>query len=200
MDLTTPTGILSYMQGISYFILFLLFFFEGPLVNYVAAFASSLGFFNVFIVLILAVTADFLGDIVYYMIGRVGKKNVIRRLVAKTLNPERYNRIRGYLDDNLGKTMFVFKMTPIIAGPGLIIAGAMHVKLKEFLIYSIFFCIIRCSVIIMLGYYSGILFEALYKYVQYGSYLAGAFILIIFVSMIFIKFKLQKLSSRIEKI
>ncbi len=55
-----------------YPIMLLLMTLEGPIVTMVAAFLSSMGYFNIFAVFGLSVLGDVLGDIVLYFIGYFG--------------------------------------------------------------------------------------------------------------------------------
>lgn len=200
MDLNNPVSILASIEGLSYIIIFCLFLLEGPVLNYVVGFASSLGFFNIFIILILATVANVLGDLVYYFIGRIGKKAIIDKYVKGSLSSNRIKKIREYLKKNPGKTLFVIKVTPIFTGPGLILTGAENMHFKKFIFYSIIFSIVQCLVMVLLGFFSGKLFRILFNYVKYGTYLAGGFVIIVIALWFLVRIMIEKLSAKIEKI
>jgi len=200
MDYGSPAALLASIQGLSYIIIFCVFLLEGPVLNYIAGFASSLGLFNIFLIYIIAICANIAGDVIYYLIGSVGKKAFSDKFTKKALSSDRIMRIKKYLNDNPAKTIFVIKMTPIFAGPGLIIAGAAHMPIKRYMIYSVVYSIVQCTIMVFLGYYSGRLFEILYKYVQYGTYLAAGLIIIIIALWFLFKALWNKYYVKIEKI
>jgi membrane protein DedA with SNARE-associated domain len=61
----------------SYIVIFLLIFFEGPIVTYIASFAASLGYLDVYIIFILSSVIKIVTDAVPFFIGKYGKKKVI---------------------------------------------------------------------------------------------------------------------------
>jgi len=200
MDLSTPVAALSYIQGISYVIMFCLFLIEGPIFNYVVGFASSLGFFNIFIVLLLAVAGNVIGDIIYFFLGRIWGTTLIKKYLERSINSSKTQKIKTYLKNNPGKTIFVVKTAPLVPVPGLILIGTTNIKFKNFLYYSIVFSVIQCMIMVFIGYYSGKLFGLLFSYVKYSSYLIGAFIILSIGIYFLIKYIMQKLSSKIEDI
>ena len=200
MNISTPAAALASIQGLSYFIIFFMFLLEGPILNYVASFASSLGFFNIFIIFILAILGNFIGDIILYCIGRFGKKAMVDSFIHKSLTSNRILKIKKYLKENPGKTITVMKITPILVTPGLIIAGAVNVSFKKFLFYSFLVSFLTAIVFCTLGFYSGQLFGVIYTYFTLGLYLIAVFILFVIGFTLLIKFLLDKISKKIEKI
>jgi membrane-associated protein len=197
MDLSTATSAFASLQGIGYVLLFLMFLIEGPIINYVAAFAASLGFLNVFIILILAILGNIIGDLIFYFVGKLGKRVTIDKYLHRLLKPNKIKKIKEYFKNNLGKTLLVIKITPLIPAPGLILAGMSNVSLKRFLFYSFIISTITCSFITILGFYSGTGFSIIFDYFKYGAYLAGLFVIII---LFFWWFVSKRVSNRIEKI
>jgi membrane-associated protein len=200
LDLSTPAKILTSLEGLSYFIIFLIFIAEGPIVNFAAAFASSLGFFNVFIILVLAITGNIVGDTMYYFIGKFGKKGIIDKFVRKSFNSSKIKRLNKYLQNNPGKTLTVIKLTPAFPIPGLILAGAANMKFTTFVFYSILISAIQCSFITVLGFYSGAAFSLIFEYFRYGSYLAAGLVILMVGFWLLLKFLSKKVTDRIEKI
>jgi membrane protein YqaA with SNARE-associated domain len=52
---------------------------EGTVTNTAAAFAASLGYFNIWIILVLAFLGDAIGDIIMYTIGYYGRRKMLDR-------------------------------------------------------------------------------------------------------------------------
>ena len=197
MDLTTAASAFASLQNLGYIILFFIFLFEGPIVNYVAAFAASLGFFNVFIILILAIFGNAVADLTYYFIGRLGKKARLEKYIHKILKPKKIIKIKNYFKNNPGKTLLIIKLTPLIPAPGLILAGMTGLSFKKFFFYSSLISIISCFFITLVGFYSGAMFSIIFDYFKYGAYLAGFFVISVFILWWFI---IHKISDKIEKI
>lgn len=193
-------GVLQFLQTSGYGIMFILMLIEGPIVTYVAAFAASLGIFNIFYVFILSFFGDFLGDLIFFFIGRISKETVVDEYENKSLNPTRLSRLKMYLERNPGKTIAVIKLTPFLPVPGLILAGASKIDLKKFVLYSALINIVFSLTMILLGFYSGVAFLTIAKIVKYAEYLILGTILLIIGVVFLIRFLSKKISNRIEKI
>lgn len=200
MDLSNPTGLLALLQTQGYLILFLLMFLEGPIITYVAAFAASLGFFNVFIVWILAIVSKFLGDLIFFLIGRLGKSSVIKRYIIRSIGPARVRKIERYLKNHPGKTLTVIKLVPPLPLPGIILCGAAGMQLRKFLFYSFMINFSAFTVFTVLGFYSGAAFVSIAKYLHYGQFIVGALIVLLLAAWLIIRLLSKKISKKIEDI
>ena len=193
-------SVLQFLQTSGYGIIFIIMIIEGPIITYIAAFASSLGIFNIFYVLILSVLGDVIGDLALFFIGRMGKQTAIEKYENKHLNPTKMSQLKMYLEKNPGKTIATIKLTPFLPIPGLILAGASNIRFKQFVFYSVFISLIYCLAMIVLGFYSGVAFLTIAKYVKYVEYLVGGTILLIVGVYFLIKFISKKVSNKIGKI
>jgi membrane protein DedA with SNARE-associated domain len=200
MDFSTAANALSSVKNMSYLVIFLLFLVEGPIFNYVVAFAASLGFFDVFIIFFISVFGNFLGDYVYYNIGRIGKKTILKKYVHRKMRDAKTKKLINYMHKNPGKAMTIIKVTPGLALPGLVLAGVVKMDLKKFLFYSFLICTAYSIIMTTLGYYTGTLFYFLYSYVHYGIYLAGALVILCIFAWYVIKRLQKKIAMKIEKI
>ena len=131
------TGLLAFLQTHGYWIMFFIMIVEGPIVTYVAAFASSLGIFNIYLVLLLSILGNIAGDAFLFFIGRMGKKLAVEKYARRFIGKDRIDRIEKYLKSNPGKTLVVIKLTPPLPVPGLIISGALNIPSKTFFFYPI---------------------------------------------------------------
>ena len=193
-------GVLQFLQTSGYGIMFILMLIEGPVITYIAAFAASLGIFNVFYVLILSFFGNLIGDLIFFFIGRVGKESSVQRYVHKSINATRMGKLKIYLERNPGKTIALIKLTPFLPVPGLILTGTSNITLKKFIMYSALINIIYCLSMVILGFYSGVAFLTIAKYVKYIEYLIGGTVLLIAIVFFFLRFVSKKVSNRIEKI
>jgi membrane protein DedA with SNARE-associated domain len=191
-------GVLQFLQTSGYGIMFIIMLVEGPIITYIAAFAASLGIFNVFYVFILSFLGNFLGDLIFFFIGRISKESMVDEYESRSLNPTRRNKLKTYLETNPGRTIAVIKLTPFLPIPGLILAGASNIKFKKFLVYSVLVTICYSLTMVLLGFYSGLAFLTIAKYVKYIEYLiGGTIILVLFVFLLF-RF-VSKRVSKLEK-
>jgi membrane protein DedA with SNARE-associated domain len=193
-------GILQFLQTSGYGIMFILMIIEGPIITYIASFAASLGIFNIFYIFILSSLGNIIGDLILFLIGRGGKKTAIDRYESKSLNSTRLSRLKMYLERNPGKAIVAIKLTPFLPIPGLILAGASNISLKKFITYSALVSMTSALLMTFLGFYSGVAFLAIAKYVKYLEYLIGITLILIIFIFYSVKFISKKLADRIEKI
>ena len=186
----------EYLQGTSYFIIFLLMVIEGPIVTSAAAFLASLGFFNIFIIFILSLLGDLVGDCLHYTIGRYGGHKLIKKYHKKfSVTKKDLNKTEHNLNKHFGKTMFVIKFTPLFTTPGLILMGSLKIPLKKFIIYSLLITLPRTIFFILTGYYFGIAFDKIMNYYKIGGYIIVIFVIFVIISYLIFK----KISSKIAQ-
>lgn len=193
-------SMLQFLQTSGYGIIFILMILEGPIVTYIASFLSSFGIFNIYYIFILSFLGNIIGDLVLFFIGRVGKKGAIEKYESKSLNPTRMNKLKLYLEKNPGKTIAAIKLTPFLPVPGLILAGASNIKLSKFILYSTIVTMGFAVFIVSLGFYSGVAFLEIAKYVKYAEYLIAGTILLVVLVFYLVKFVSKKVANKIEKI
>ena len=183
MDLTSFSGVLAILQAQGYLIMFLLMFYEGPMITSVAAFAASLGYFNIYIVFGLSVLGNITGDIVYYIIGRVGRKIVVDRYFKKYgISNKVLSKLEIHLKNHPWKLLTLIKVIPPLPTPGLILAGAIKMSFAKFLFYTASISFIFSLIFAVLGYYLGAAFYSVFSYTKYLPY--GVIGLIIIVGLI----------------
>ena len=194
------TGLLAFLQTHGYWIMFFIMIVEGPIVTYVAAFASSLGIFNIYLVLLLSILGNIAGDAFLFFIGRMGKKLAVEKYARRFIGKDRIDRIEKYLKSNPGKTLVVIKLTPPLPVPGLIISGALNIPSKTFLFYSIIISLIYSLLFSILGFYSGVAFDTIANYVKYSEILIGIAVIAVILVWMFLRYIPKKISKRIEEV
>lgn len=158
---------LSTIAQHGYLFLFLLMFAEGTVVTYIAAFAASLDVFNIWIIIILALLGNILPDLLFYSIGR-SSRHILTSKFFKffKLKQSRIIGLERMLEKHFVKAFIVIKLTPVLPLPGLIIAGFIRVKFSKVLKYSLLVTIPYTLFFLLLGYYSGISYMALSKFLH----------------------------------
>jgi membrane-associated protein len=157
MDLNS---LLTVMQTYGYFFLFILMFIEGPIVTYLAAFLSSLGYFNPLYIFLISIAGNFIPDFFYYAIGRSMKKRVLYHYLIKKrgVSQKRIDRIIRQLHLHAGKMLTIIKIVPPLPPIGLTLSGIV-LPFKKFAFWSVIISSIYSLLFFILGYYSGSAYE-----------------------------------------
>ncbi|MEI7718559.1 MAG: VTT domain-containing protein [archaeon] len=149
-------SLLMLVQSYGYFFLFLLMFLEGPIVTYLAAFLSSLGYFNPLYIFLISAAGNFLPDFVYYAIGRSMRKKVIYSYLIKKrgFSQEKIDRIIKQLRLHAGKMLIIIKIVPPLPPIGLTLSG-MVLPFKKFALLSVTISAVYSLFFFAAGFYSG---------------------------------------------
>jgi len=180
----------------SYLLIFIAMFIEGPIITIAAAFASALGFLNIFIILGLSLLGDIGADTLYFAIGYYGRTKFIEKYnIFRKLESKRTIELEKLLKNNPIKTLVVIKLTPFLPTPGLIVAGGIKIPAKLFFLVSILIGVPKSILFCALGYYIGEAHLAILNYFKTGPYT-----IIISIAVIIILFLVfQKLATFIAK-
>ena len=192
----TFTDLVPWIIAHCYFIFFFTALIEGPLVTTAAGVAAALGYYNIVIIVLIAIAGDLTADVIYYFIGYHSRILVIERYGHHFgITRERIEKIEKMVHKNFKKTMLIVKVSPIIPIPGLIAIGASRVSLKKFVEMSLLITAPKSLLFALLGFYSGKAYAHLGNNITNGSYIIGGLILVIFVVYLIY----QKITSRITR-
>jgi len=190
----------SFVIGSSYLLIFLAMCIEGPILAVAAAFAASLGFFNIWIIFVLSFLGDVIGDAVHYLIGYTGRYAVIKKYQHKLESPFIRNIEHG-LKNHLGKTLFLIKFIPFLTSVGLVLAGVLRAPFKKFVVYSAIVTLPRTIFFICLGYYFGVAFDRIASYITWGQYICVTLLILIVVGMYFaFKYISKKAEEKVQEL
>ena len=181
MALIASALILNFIQTHGYFLMFLIMIIDGPIITYVSAFVASLGIFNIYLVFILSVLGNVIGDLIYYFVGKFSRM-AFRNRYKKYFDNKKLN---DHLKNHTGKAIAIIKIIPPLPTPGLILAGAVNVPLRKFLFYSVLISIPYSLFFTMFGFYSGITFNAWLKYFKLESIIILTVVFLIVLWFIF---------------
>ena len=162
--------ILGYIKTIGYPTMLILMIIEGPIATILAAFAASLGFFNIFIVLILSMLGDVIGDIILYAIGYTGGAQTLAKAerILK-IKPETVGKLKNLFLLHGKKTIFAVKSTTGLCWITFIAAGTVRMKFQDFLFGSILGGIVWSSFLAVMGYFFGYAFLQINDYIKYAG-------------------------------
>ncbi|MFA4817623.1 MAG: DedA family protein [Parcubacteria group bacterium] len=174
--------ILSYIKTIGYPTMLVLMIVEGPIATILAAFAASLGFFNVYFVFILSMLGDIIGDIILYTIGYAGGTQALAKAekILK-IKPEIVAKLERLFSLHGKKTIFAVKSTTGLCWITFIAAGTVRMKFREFLFGSISGGIVWSSFLVIMGYFFGYAFEQINDYIKYAGLIIFAAAAIFFI-------------------
>ncbi len=174
-----------------YFILIPLSIIEGPIVTVIAGFLVTLKVFNPFVVYVVMVIGDIVGDAGIYYIGYSGKKY----LHFFKITEEKLETAKQYFSNNHKKAIIVSKLAHGIGFTGLIAAGATHVPYKKYFITCTTISAIQSLVMLLLGIFFGHAYVLIGKYLDY--YAAAASVIVVFV-IVFLYIRKKKMGIKIS--
>lgn len=179
-----------------YVLMFIAMVIEGPVVTAAAALAAGLGYFNLYLVFLLAVLGDLVADAGYYAIGYWGRTKAVAKWGNKIgLTPNRILRMEALLHQHTIKSILVFKLTPTLAPPGLMLVGALRIRLKRFLTICGLIILPKTILFMCLGYYSSVILRSNNWVISHIELVFGISILM----LILISISLNKLTAYIGK-
>jgi len=173
-------GTVEWVLQHGYPLLFIVMLIEGPVVTAAAAFAAALHYMNIWVVLALSIFANFIPDLVYYAIGYWGREKFINKYGHYIgVTPERIAATEKLAEQHSGKSLFMIKMIPFLATPGLILVGATKMDIKKYAFWSIIIIVPSSLLYLILGYYFGAAYNTIEHYLNLGGYLIAAALIII---------------------
>ncbi len=160
-----------------YVMIFLAMIIGGPIFISAAAFAAALGYFNIFIVFFLSLLGELAVDILFYLIGYVGRLGLVEKYGRYFgLSAKRIVKLENLLHEHTWKTVITIKLSPFLPAPGFIIVGASKMPFKKFflVIFSIGFP--KSLLFTIIGFYFGKVFDIFSRYFNYGQYVIIGFV------------------------
>jgi membrane protein DedA with SNARE-associated domain len=169
LNISDP-AILSHIKTIGYPLMLIFMIVEGPIITILAAFAASLGFFNVFLVLILSIIGDIIGDVILYIIGYFGGNKALKKAeqILK-IKPAIVERMEQLFRIHGKKTIFAVKSTTGLCWITFIVAGTMQMKFKDFITASFLGGIAWSGFLVIMGYFFGYAFKEIGDYIKYAG-------------------------------
>lgn len=180
-----------------YIAIFIIGFFEGPILGVVLGALIKLGYFNALLVFLLLAGADLLGDIMWYGIGRYFGHGFIRRFgkyvsldeAAVTYVEKLYHRYKTHI-------LLISKLTN---GLGLVVplfitAGIVRIPFRSYFFLNLIGELAWTAITMGSGYLFGHFYVTIDGYLGKMSVIAFAIIIL----MIFIGFK-RYVKARIAK-
>lgn len=189
-------GTVAWVKSAGYVVMFLAMLVEGPIITAAAAFGAALGYFNIWIVLLLSILGDLVADLIYYAIGYFSRVTVIEKFGHRFgLSRERMKKLEKLLHTHPVKTLLFIKLAPVLPTPGLMIVGTMRMPLGKYTTLSSLIILPKVLLFIALGYYFGSAYDAIAHYAQIGEY----FIIVAIAAVVGVYWAYQKGSTMISQ-
>ncbi len=168
MVLFTSEQALTFMHNGGYLIVFLAIFFEGPITAPLAGFAASLGYFNLYIVMVLAFFGNQIPDMLFFFVGKSGKRLLVKRLERRFgLTRKKMTSAKEIVRRHGDKAIWIVKLTPYIALPGILALATGGYSTKRFITFSALINLLLAITIVGLGYYFGLAYASITRYVDW---------------------------------
>jgi membrane protein DedA with SNARE-associated domain len=178
----TGQEILDFLSVWGYVIILPLMIIEGPVVTILSAMLAAAGFFNLWIVLIISIVGDVLGDVILYQVGkkwgmyfvdRFGKYfGITRKLVL---------RMEKYFENHGGKTIFAVKSTTGLCWATWVAAGIAKMDFRKFVGYSILGGMVWSGFLVAMGYFYGYMWMEIKQYIKWAGWLFIGLALVTFI-------------------
>ncbi len=137
-----------------YAILFFALIFEGELFMLAAGVLSHLGAFDIVDVFLVSVSGVLLGDILWYMLGRIIKERYPNQKFMKFIE-KRVKKSFPLIENNPFKLIFISKFLYGLNHSTILVLGFMKVEFKHFLKVQVKASLIWILIFLALGYFFG---------------------------------------------
>ena len=157
-----------------YFIIIPIAIIEGPIITVIAGFLTAQGYFNFFIVYPIIVVSDVFGDLLYYLIGRFGKKKLILKWGHRVgITKAHLEKLDKHFYEHSGKTLIFGKLTHSLGLPIIIGAGIAEMPVGRFLWFNFLGAIPKTLAFLLVGYYIGSAYTKINSYIDRGAFILG---------------------------
>lgn len=183
---------IEWLLAYRYLVLIPISILEGPIITIVGGFLTAQGYFNAFLVYLIVVLGDVIGDFIYYFIGRWGKESLLGRLGRWFgITPANIAKLESHFRGNTGKTLAIGKFTHAIGLAVLVAAGAAKVPIKKFFWYNFFSSLPKSLILFLIGYYFGEAYRQISSYFDYLNILT-VIIAVVLIGIYWVMIKFSK--------
>jgi membrane protein DedA with SNARE-associated domain len=161
-------NIFQFLHHYGYAVMLPLMIIEGPIVTLIAAMLSSLGAFNIWIVLFLSVLGDMIGDIILYGAGYYFGMGFVRGFGKYIgITEKLVLRMERYFERHGGKTIFAVKSTTGLCWATFTAAGIVKMDFKKFIKNSFYGGVVWSGFLVTMGYFYGYLWREIHDYIRW---------------------------------
>ena len=140
------------------------FFFPGDSLLFTAGLLASQGYFNIFLLSVLAAVAAIVGDSVGYAFGRRVGPALFTREESFWFNKRHVERAHAFYEKHGGKAIILARFMPFIRTFAPIVAGIGMMNYTKFLTYNVVGGLLWALGVTWAGYYLGTVVPDIDKY------------------------------------
>jgi len=129
-------------------------FLPGDSLLFAAGTLAAIGSFNIVYLILLCITAAFLGDTTNYWIGHFLGQEMTRRF-PKIVKPEYLAKAQAFYEKHGGMAIVLARFVPIVRTFAPFVAGVGKMTYPHFLAYNIIGGVIWVSLFTLLGFFFG---------------------------------------------
>lgn len=120
------------------------------------ALSASVQGFNIFVLLIVCVTAAFIGNMVNYFVGQLfGEKILSTKFFKRIIKPEQLEKSHAFFEKHGVVSIVLARFIPIIRTIVPFIAGVSEMTWKKFMVYNFIGAFSWVTLITLAGYFFG---------------------------------------------
>lgn len=195
------SGALQWVITGGYLLTFVGMFMFGPIIISAASFAAALGYFDIWVIFVIAVFGELAIDLVLYAIGYFSRITVIEKYGHYFgLSKEKMENLEKLVQAHPVKTLTAIKLAPVLPVPGLMIVGSMRMSLKKFTLINFVIALIRAIIFMTIGYYFGQFYDSFARYIKNTEYILLAGVVAAFGIFYAYKKITERISRKLEKI
>lgn len=190
------------MTAHSYPLILLGMFVEGPIITTAAGFAAGLGILNLFLLWILSILGDFLGDTLYYLIGFWQHDQLHQHGHHFGLTSKRLLMLENLFQTHPWTALAIIKTGPLFTG-GLLLAGAARMPYRKYILLGVAITALKNIPLLTIGFLAGRAHNYASHTLHYGEYIIfGGLIILLLISYFARKIsatfarRLEKLANR----
>jgi membrane-associated protein len=145
--------------------LFFGFFLPGDTILFPAGLLASQGYFNIFLLCLIAFSAAVIGNCVGYFFGKHIGKRVFHKEDSIFFHKDHIVRAKSFYDKHGGKTIILARFLPILRTFAPIVAGVSEMNFGLFALYSAIGAIFWAIGVPIAGFYLGKYIPNIDKYI-----------------------------------
>ncbi len=192
--------LVAWIHAYGYIIAYPIGIAEGPVAMMLSGFLVRLGILSFWPIYLILSEGDLTGDVLWYMIGRHGARQLIQKLGRFfSVTEENLERGERLFQKHQGKILFISKIT---MGFGfalgtLMAAGAARVPFKKYMTINLLGQFIWTGFLFAVGYFLGHLYTLVDKSLRW-AFIGGMIVFAALAAYGFARFMRQKVGSRMH--
>lgn len=143
---------------------------EGPIVTIIASSLAAHGVLPWGVVFLVALAGDFAGDLLYYSLGRFGRRNLIDtygRYVG--IRADHLVRAEAYVAENFSKAVVAAKISHVVGLAILFGVGMLRMNVLKFSAVSLAVGVPKTAAFVAVGYFFGESYKIINQYLHWGA-------------------------------